>query len=161
MGMVILGLLKDAHQARGVIRALDDAGFSGDDIDMSGGLLSQLATRGVPDEDAHALAEGVRRGGAIVCVRTDDEEEAAEAAELMCAHGAVDIDACTGGWRRSGWGGRAESQPEVPLEHDAARFGEYPSAPGRIYQDPRSRRYAGPERRVRDEPYPGTDRRAI
>src|SRR5437899_3916930 len=88
MAMVIVGLLGDAHQARGVIRALDDAGFSGDDIDMSGGLLAQLAARGVPDEDAHALAEGVRRGGAIVCVRTDDEEEAAEAAELMCAHGA-------------------------------------------------------------------------
>src|SRR5207248_3393446 len=121
MGMVIVGLLQDAHQARGVIRALDDAGFSGDDIEMSGGLLAELAMRGVPDEDAHAFADGVRRGGAIVCVRTDDEEEAAEAAELMCAHG----------------------------------------APGRIYPDPRRRRYAGPERRVRDEPYPGIDRRAI
>jgi len=114
--MVIVGLLQDAHRARGVIRALDDAGFSGDEIDMSGGLLSQLVARGVPDEDAHALAEGVRRGGAIVCVRTDDEEEAAEAAELMCA-------------------------------------------PGRIYRDPRHR-YTEPERRVRDEPYPGVDRRA-
>ena len=156
--MVIVGLLKDAHQARGVIRALDDAGFSGDDIDMSGGLLSQLVTRGVPDEDAHAFAEGVRRGGAIVCVRTDDEEEAAEAAELMCAHGAMDIDACTSGWKRAGWGGRCEAQPDVATEHYAARFGEYPAAPGRIYQD---RRYSGPERRVRDEPYPGLNRRAI
>lgn len=159
--MVIVGLLKDAHQARGVIRALDDAGFSGDDINMSGGLLAELAMRGVPDEDAHALAEGVRRGGAIVCVRTDDEEEAAEAAELMCAHGAVDIDACTHDWKSAGWGGRAESQPAVPAEHYAARFGEYPSAPGRIYQDPRRRRYTGPERRVRDEPYAGIDRRAV
>jgi len=121
--MVIVGLLRDAHQARGVIRALDDAGFSGDDIDMSGGLLAQLAARGVPDEDAHALAEGVRAGGALVCVRTDTEEEAAEAAELMCAHGAL--------------------------------------APGRIYPDPRRRPYSGPERRVRDEPYPGVERRAL
>lgn len=161
MGMVIVGLLKDAHQARGVIRALDDAGFSGDDIDMSGGLLSQLVERGLPDEDAHALAEGVRRGGALVCVRTDDEEEAAEAAELMCAHGAVDVDACTNDWKSAGWRGRADSQPDVPAEHYATRFGEYPSAPGRIYQDPRSRRYAGPERRVRNEPYPGVDRRVI
>ena len=151
--MVIVGLLKDAHQARGVIRALDDAGFSGDDIDMSGGLLAQLAARGVPDEDAHAFAEGVRRGGAVVCVRTDDEEEAAEAAELMCAHGAIDVAACASGWKRA--------QPDVPLEHYAARFGEYPGAPGRIYPDPRRRRYSGPERRVQDEPYPGIDRRAI
>jgi len=119
--MVIVGLLEDAQQARGVIRALDDAGFSGDEIDTSGGVLPQLAKRGVPETDGHALAEGVRRGGAIVCVRTDDEEEAAEAAELMGAHG----------------------------------------APGRIYQDPRRQPYSGPERRMRDEPYPGVDRRAI
>jgi hypothetical protein len=140
MAMVIVGLLRDAHQARGVIRALDDAGFSGDDIDMSGGLLPQLAARGLPDEDAHALAEGVRAGGALVCVRTDTEEEAAEAAELMCAHGALDIDACAKDW---------------------AHRGEYPSAPGRIYPDPRRRPYSGPERRVRDEPYPGVERRAL
>jgi hypothetical protein len=122
MAMVIVGLLKDAQQARGVIRALDDAGFTGDDIDMSGALLPELVTRGVPDEDAQAFVESVRRGGAIVCVRTEDEEEAAEAAELMCAHGAVDVETC---------------------------------------QDPRRRRYTGPERRVRDEPYSGVDRRDL
>src|SRR5438105_14631422 len=120
MGMVIVGLLKAAHQARGVIRALDDAGFSGDDIDMSGGLLAQLAARGVPGSDAHAFAEGVRRGGAVVCVRTDDEEEAAEAAELMCAHGAIDVDACASGWKRAGWSGRYDAQPDAPVEHYAA-----------------------------------------
>jgi len=159
--MVIVGLLKDAHQARGVIRALDDAGFSGDDIDMSGGLLSQLVARGVPDEEAHAFAEGVRRGGAIVCVRADAREEAEEAAELMLEHGALDIDACRTRWKSAGWSGRYEAQPDVPTEHYAARFGEYPSAPGRIYPDPRRRPYSGPERRVRDDPYPGVERRAI
>ena len=159
--MVIVGLLKDAHQARGVVRALDDAGFSGDDIDVSAGLLAQLTARGVPTEDAHAFTEGVRRGGAIVCVRTDDEEEAAEAAELMSAHGALDIDACASGWKSAGWRAGAQVQPDVPTEHYASRFGEYPSAPGRIYQDARTRRYSGPERRVRDEPYPGVNRRAI
>ena len=88
MATVIVGLLSDAHQARGLIRALDDAGFSGEDIDMSGGLLSELAARGVPGEEANLYAEGVRRGGAIVCVRTDADQEAVEAAELMAEHGA-------------------------------------------------------------------------
>src|SRR5437879_10507683 len=74
MATVIVGLVGDAHQARGLIRALDDAGFSGEDIDMSGGLLSELAARGVPDEEANLYAEGVRCGGAIVCVRTDEAE---------------------------------------------------------------------------------------
>ena len=138
MATVIVGLLSDAHQARGLIRALDDAGFSGEDIDMSGGLLSELVTRGVPDAEAGLYAEGVRRGGAIVCVRTDDDAEAAEAAELMAEHGALDIDACAPGWS-----------------------GGYPIAPGRIYPDPRMAGYRGPERRVREEPYEGVNRRAI
>ena len=157
MAMVIVGLLKDAHQARGLIRALDHAGFSGDDIDMQGGLVADLTLRGVPADDAHAYAEGVRRGGAIVCVRADAGEEAEEAAELMLEHGALDIDAC-----RTRWRGAGEAQPEPPAEHYAAAFGEYPSAAGRIYADARARRqYTGPERRVGDEPYGGVERRSL
>lgn len=138
MATVIVGLAGNAHQARGLIRALDDAGFSGEDIEMSGGLLSELVARGVPGEEAALYAEGVRRGGAIVCVRTDDDEEAAEAAALMAEHGGVEIDACAPGWS-----------------------GGYPRAPGRIYHDPRVERYSGPDRRVRREPYDGGNRRAI
>lgn len=142
MGLVIVGLVGDAQKARGLVRALDDAGFSGEDIDLQGGLLSDLAARGVPAEDARVLGEGVRRGGAVVCVRTDSDYEAAEAAELMREHGAVDIDACSAGWSR---------QPEVAVEHHAAAFGEYPNAAGRIYHDARTRSgaYTGPERRAR------------
>lgn len=148
MAMVIVGLLKDAHQARGLIRALDDAGFSGDDIDMKGGLLAELTLRGVLENEAATYAEGVRRGGAVVCVRADDQQEADEAANLMREHGALDIDACRAGW-----------QPDPPAEHYASAFGEYPAGPGRIYADARRRPYSGPERRVRAEPYSGADRR--
>jgi hypothetical protein len=138
MATVIVGLLSDAPQARGLIRALDDAGFSGEDIDMTGGLVAELAARGVPDDDAQVYAEGVRRGGAIVCVRAEDDEEAAEAAAIMHEHAAIDIETCAPGWS-----------------------GEYPSAPGRIYHDPRRPAYTGPERRVGQGPYDGAERRAI
>ena len=138
MATVIVGLVRDPHQARGLIRALDDAGFSGEDIDMSAGLLSELLARGVADQDAYIYAEGVRRGGAIVCVRADDDEEALEAAELMTEHGALDLDACAADWN---------AQPR--------------SAPGRIYHDPRAARYWGPERREHVEPFEGVNRRAI
>jgi hypothetical protein len=121
MATVIVGLVSDARQAPALIKALDDAGFSGEDIDMGGGLLPELIVRGVPDQEANLYAESVRRGGAIVCVRTDQDEEAVEAAELMVEHG----------------------------------------APGRIFHDPRPDRYSGPNRRVRQEPYDGLDRRAI
>lgn len=153
MGMIVVGLVKDPHEARGVVRALDADGFDIEDIDVSGGLLAELLSRGVPEKEANLYAEGVRRGGMLVFVRAEDDDEAAEAAELMAAHGAVDLDACATAW-----------QPDVAVEEYALVFGEYPAAPGRIYHDPRSTRsarYAGPERRTGDEPYDGVNRRAI
>lgn len=174
MGMTVLGLMKDAHQARGLVRALDDEGFEREDIDVSSGPLGELTSRGVPDQEANFYAEGARRGGAIVCVCAKDEDEAAEAAELMAEHGAVDIEACSSDWQSQGWGGTYDAQPAV-VEEYAVAFGEYPAAPGRIYHDPRtipspSTRtpgtvpgggYDGTDRRRRDEPYVGVNRRAI
>jgi hypothetical protein len=122
MGTIVVALMKDAHEARGLVRTLDDDGFDLDDIDISAGLLNELASRGVPDNEAAVFAEGARRGGMIVCVRAEDDDEAVEAAELMSSHGAVDIEACATAWQ----------QPEVAEEY-ALVFGEYPAAPGRIY----------------------------
>lgn len=158
MTMIVVGLVRDVHQARGLVAALEDDGFERDEIDVSGGLLAELIARGVPDKEAHYYAEGARRGGMLVCVRAEDDDEAAEAAELMSEHGVVDIDECASAWQN-------EHQPAVAEEY-ALIFGEYPAAPGRIYHDPRSsgrasRAYEGPERRRRDEPYPGLNRRVI
>jgi uncharacterized membrane protein len=38
----------------------------------TGGLTGSLTKSGVPDREAHVYAEGVRRGGSLVTVRTDD-----------------------------------------------------------------------------------------
>ena len=151
MGMIVVGLMRDPHEARGIIRALDADGFALEDIDASADTLTELIARGIPEKEAGLYAEGLRRGGMLVSVRAEDDDEAAEAAELMATHGAVDLDACASAW-----------QPEVTVEEYALVFGEYPAAPGRIYHDPRSTRaYEGPERRKRDEPYAGVNRRAI
>jgi hypothetical protein len=150
MSMIVVGLASDAHQARGVVRALEDDGFELEDLDVSAGVLSELLARGVPEEEAGVFAEGVRRGGMLVFVRAEDDDAAAEAAETMAEHGIVDIDACASGW---------QSQPDVAVEAYALVFGEYPAAPGRIYHDPRA--YRGPERRKREEPYAGVNRRVI
>lgn len=155
MSMIVVGLVAEAHQARGLVRALEDDGFELDELDVSAGVLSELLARGVPEEEAPVFAEGVRRGGMLVFVRAEDDDEAAEAAETMAEHGAVDIEACEAAW-----------QPHAAVEEYAVVFGEYPVAPGRIYYDPRStsgtaRAYDGPERRQRDEPYVGSDRRTI
>jgi hypothetical protein len=150
MGTIVVGMVRDAHEARGLVRALEDDGFQLDDLDVSAGLLTELLSRGVPEKEADIYAEGARRGGMLVFVRAEDDDEAAEAAETMAEHGVVDIDACASGW---------QSQPDVAVEEYAVVFGEYPAAPGRIYHDPRS--YSGPDRRKSEEPYTGIDRRAI
>lgn len=144
MSMIVVGLVADAHQARGLVRALEDGGFELEDLDVTAGGLTELLSRGVPEQEAHIYAEGARRGGMMVFVCTDDEDEAVEAAEAMAEHGVVDIDACASGWRQEGY---------------AVAFGEYPAAPGRIYHDRRT--YDGRERRKDDEPYAGVNRRAI
>jgi hypothetical protein len=159
---IVAGLMKDARQARGLIRALADAAFEREEIDVSGGPIAGLVARGVQESEAHVLAEGVRRGGAIVAVQADDEMEAEQAALLMSRHGAVDIEACATGWRNQGWGGRISApQDRVTIERYAYVFGDYPTGAGRIYRDPRSvRAYHGPERRRMDKPYAGVNRRA-
>ena len=173
---IVAALMKDAHQARGLIRALADAAFEREEIDMSGGPVAGLVACGVPEGEAHILAEGVRRGGAIVAVKADDEMEAEQAALLMNRHGAVDVEACATGWRSQGWSGRiCAPEDRIRIERYAYVFGDYPGGAGRIYRDPRtvpspSMRtpgtvpggpYHGPERRRMDKPYVGINRRAI
>jgi hypothetical protein len=164
MAYIVAGLASDAHQARGLIRALAKAGFAREEIDMSGGPISGLVGLGLPESEAHVFAEGLRRGGAIVVVQADDEFEAEQAALLLNRHGAVDIEACDAGWRRLGWSGRITAPEDRPtLERYPYVFGNYPGGSGRIYPDPRAvpaADYRGPERRQVKQPYNGIDRRA-
>jgi hypothetical protein len=160
MAMVVLALMKDPHEARGLVRALDDAGFELEEIDTAGGMLPELSGMGVPAQDAQSFAEGSRRGGTVVCVCTEHDVEADRAAQLMAEHGALDIDACATRWQTDTY---------------ALSEGEYPAGAGRMYRDPRTRAspatrtpgakpggpYHGPERRERDQPYVGINRRAV
>jgi hypothetical protein len=57
----------------------------------AGGLVGALAGLGVPEEHAEYYAEGVRRGGTLVTVQTDDVYSA-EAGETMRAAGALDVE---------------------------------------------------------------------
>ena len=173
---IVAALMKDAHQARGLIRALADAAFEREEIDMSGGPVSGLVACGVPEGEAHVFAEGIRRGGAVVAVKADDEMEAEQAALLMNRHGTVDVEACATGWRSQGWSGRiCAPEDRIRIERYAYVFGDYPGGAGRIYRDPRTIAspsahtpgavpggpYHGPERRRMDKPYVGNNRRAV
>jgi stress response protein YsnF len=88
-----------------IAAALTGAGLGA----VTGGLIGGLTRLGVPDEDAHYYAEGVRRGGILVTVAADDEREAQMAADILRRHGAVDIDQRASEWKRQGWKGRFEA----------------------------------------------------
>ncbi len=76
----------------------------------AGGLLGALANAGVPEEEAHVYAEGVRRGGTLVSVRADDTRADSVAAILRNAAG-VDLDRRRSDYLAEGWRGFDEEAP--------------------------------------------------
>ncbi len=72
---------------------------------VAGGGIGAFTKMGVPEEDAPYYAEGIRRGGTLVTVSTDDDGLADQAADIMRSHGAVDIEERASEWKASGWSG--------------------------------------------------------
>jgi hypothetical protein len=93
---------------------------------VAGGLIGGLTDMGVPQSDAEYYAEAVRRGGALVTVRADDRR-ADRAAEIMRAHGAIDIERRAERWRERGWTGfdaNAREYTPADLAHEEDLYGE-------------------------------------
>lgn len=91
---------------------------------VAGGLIGGLTSAGVDEEDAHYYAEAVRRGGALVTVRSDDSR-ADEATRIMRTHGAVDIERRAEQWREAGWSRHdpsAEPYTVDQLEQERAAY---------------------------------------
>jgi hypothetical protein len=81
-----------------LVAALSGAGVGA----VAGGLFAALTTAGVSETHANYYVEVVRRGGAVVTLRTDDTRTE-RAAELMRENGAIDIDERVTRWREQGW----------------------------------------------------------
>jgi hypothetical protein len=58
----------------------------------------------LPAEDRYAYAEGLRRGGVVVSVRTE-ETGYERVLEILDREGAVDLDKQQASWRKEGWPG--------------------------------------------------------
>lgn len=67
-----------------------------------GGIVGALVGMGVPKEDAEYYNEGVRRGGALVTVKAENDK-AQSAYDVMQKHGAVDIDERGAEWKQTGY----------------------------------------------------------
>jgi uncharacterized protein (TIGR02271 family) len=88
-----------------IIATLTGAGIGA----AAGGLIGALVDWGVPEDEAEYYTEGVRRGGTLVTVRTEDAL-AERAADIMNRHNAIDIDRRAETWRQSGWTPRGTAQ---------------------------------------------------
>lgn len=67
-----------------------------------GGLVGALTDVGVPEEEAHVYAEGVRRGGTLLTVRADDAR-AAEIEATLNRYRPTDVRTRGNEYRQGGW----------------------------------------------------------
>lgn len=99
----------------------------------AGGLLGSLGGAGVSKEDSHVYAEGVRRGGSLVTVRTDDSR-ATMVDEVLRRHDPVDISNRADVYQAEGWSEFDHAaDPYTPAQFDAerARYGTASTVPPR------------------------------
>jgi uncharacterized protein (TIGR02271 family) len=95
------------------------AGLAGAGIGAAaGGAIGALVHLGVPEEEAHYYAEGVRRGGTLLTVNASTDEMATCAAMVMKNHGAADIEQRAAQWKEQGWGGKLTTGNEQDNEQE-------------------------------------------
>lgn len=70
----------------------------------AGGIVGALAGSGMSDDESHAYAEGIRRGGTVVTARVSDGD--AERARALLDQGSYNLGERTQTWRDDGWSGR-------------------------------------------------------
>ena len=95
---------------------------------VAGGLIGALTNIGVPEDEAHYYAEGVRRGGTLVTVKTDDTS-ADRAADIFHRHDAVDIDERSNHYRTNGYTGYDPGARPLAGEDLAAERGRWTDTP--------------------------------
>src|SRR5437763_14056818 len=71
------------------------------------GIWGAIKKLFMPDDETHVYAEGIRRGYAMVVVRTGagDQEQIIS---LLESQDAVDVETHAANWRQSGWSGMHE-----------------------------------------------------
>src|SRR4029453_437541 len=124
---VVQELIKDDFARSDIHLALDHtegcetqhAAVEWDSAYAGANLWDTLADLGVPSEEAHAYAEGVHRGSALVVVESSDDRAERGMAILQRLH-PVDIHARTTQWRQAGWAGTgAAATTSTPMARTA------------------------------------------
>ena len=67
----------------------------------AGGIIGALTQAGVADDEAHAYAEGVRRGGTLVTARVADGDRSR--LDSILNQSAINLTDRRAAWQKSGW----------------------------------------------------------
>ena len=70
----------------------------------AGGIIGAMTNAGVPEDDAHVYAEGVRRGGTMVTARVEDNL-APDAEQILKQYNSVDVAGRRNEYEAGGWTG--------------------------------------------------------
>ena len=111
----ITAFFDNREDASDAIQRLQTAGIPRTDINMvegsrsgssptqeTAGFWESLKEMFLPDEDRYTYAEGLRRGGYLVTVRTNDAHYE-RALDILDDEGTIDIDERAASWRNEGW----------------------------------------------------------
>jgi hypothetical protein len=93
----------------------------------AGGVIGALADLGIPEDEAQHYAEGIRRGGTLVAVKTDDSASE-RAMDIMYRHGPIDLEERAAHWRERGWTGWSPSASPYTTEDLRREREAYPAA---------------------------------
>ena len=148
---------RDALEAAGVSRSrieiVDRSSLPGaqpqegyvrrpEDVEYETGVWGSIKRFFVPDDDAHAYAEGVRRGHSMLVVRVDAADQD-KVFSLLESQNPVDVETHAADWRREGWSGADAGQAE--WERERAASAATPATPAPPTAGP-----AGPQARSED-----------
>ncbi len=86
-----------ATDSPGIGRSYAGGPFAG-----SGSLKTNLLNLNVPEQQADAYAEGVRRGNVLVAAKVDDGD-VDDASQIMDRHNLVNVNALGEHWKTQGW----------------------------------------------------------
>ncbi len=127
MSKTVVGLFPQSDDAQGAMRDLEAMGIRRNSVqvmasDARDRVLNALTTSGVPQDDAHLYAEGVRRGGALV-VGTVEDNQADEAVAILDRNNTIDIDKLGSRYRETGYTDYnaalpAYTEPDLTSERD-------------------------------------------
>ncbi len=86
------------------ISTLTGAGVGAVAGGVTGSLLNALIGLGIPEEEAEYFSEGVRRGGVLVTMQSE-ENNTEQIMSIFNHHNPVDLHERAAQWREQGWAG--------------------------------------------------------